>query len=832
MLPNDLIHRFTHHLKETLQRALGFAVSNGRELVEPGDLIVALLNEKGALGREIFIKAGCTAQDAADFFRGSPSQQKSVMALDLSPAVKKILEKAIVTAHLREHRFVGTEHLAVALAECDDPTVLDFFRSHNVNLKGLRGQLEGVLRSTTNFPSMDQVLQRAEDEDDLTQGLENEDERPLPPLGGPRPWRNANESALESFARDLTAPETAEKLDPVIGRERELQRIIEVLIRRTKSNPVLLGDPGVGKTAVVEGLAIRLAQGDVPDALYGCRLLCLDLASTVAGTMYRGEFEARLKQVVEEAKQDPKIILFIDEIHNIVGAGSTSGSLDAANILKPALARGEIRCIGATTWSEYKKHIEPDAALERRFQPIVIEEPTAQATLDMLKGLESNYAKHHNVKFHPQTLRAAVDLAERFMTDRLFPDKAVDLMDEAAASVVARRQSREQMERLSVLDAAVKAKKEEAERCMQRQEMEQAELATNDAAKLENDRDALTKAMADENERRKMVIRPEDVANVVARAANLPATSILATERERLTDLEVMLAERIVGQDEALGQVADIVRRARLGLQDPKRPKAAMLFAGPSGTGKTELARALAVALFGREDALIKLDMSEFAEPHSLSKLVGSPAGYVGYRESTKLTDAIRKRPHCVVCFDEIEKAHNDVQQILLQILEDGQLTDSTGRSVSFRHAFVILTSNVGSDQLQRKRLGFGQAAEEWAPLITDEIKQRFKTELLNRLDRIVIFSPLSSLGLRHILDRELADICRRLEDMQRVVCEINDSVRDWLMRQTLPPDEGARAIRRLVEREISAPLGKFLVSRHKKSKITVMATDKGLKFK
>ncbi|MDD5438049.1 MAG: ATP-dependent Clp protease ATP-binding subunit [Patescibacteria group bacterium] len=831
MLPNDLIHRFTAHLKDTLQKALNFAVANGREVVEPGDLIVGLLQEKGALGGEILKKAGCKAEPAMNFFQGGPGQKKSVMALDLSPAVKKILEKCIVTAHLREHKFVGTEHLAAALIECDDPTVLDYFKSNHIKLSTLREQVESVLRSTSNFPSMDQVLQKAQEEDDLMPGME-EDHPQQTPYPGQRTWRGQTASALENFARNLTQTETAEKLDPVIGRERELERVIEVLIRRTKSNPVLLGDPGVGKTAIVEGLAKRLAEGDVPDALYGHRLLSLDLASTVAGTMYRGEFEARLKQIVEEARQDPKTILFIDEIHNIVGAGSTSGSLDAANILKPALARGEIRCVGATTWAEYKKHIEPDAALERRFQPIMIDEPTPEATHEMLKGLEARYAKHHNVKFHPQTLRTAVDLAERFLTDRLFPDKAVDLMDEAAASVVARRQSRDQMERMSVLDAAIKAKREESEQYVQRNEMEAAEQSSADAARLEMDRDVLTKELEKLHEHDKPVIRPEDVAKVVARIANVPVTVILASERERLAGLEERLGQHVVGQNQAIEQVADVVRRARLGLHDPRRPKATMLLVGPSGTGKTELAKTLAQELYGREDALIKLDMSEFSESHSISKLVGSPAGYVGYRESTKLTDAVRKRPHCVVCFDEIEKAHQDVQHTLLQILEDGRLTDSTGRTVSFRNAYIVLTSNVGSDQLQRKHLGFAREENDLQSIISDEVKQRFKTELINRLDRIIVFNPLSAEDLRLILDRELTEVCDRLERMQLVACEVTDSVRDWLMKQNLPAEEGARAIRRLIEKEISAPLGKFLITKHKKSKITVLATEKGVKFK
>lgn len=832
MLPNDLIHRFTTHLKETLQKALSFAVNNGRDLVEPGDLIVGLLNEKGSLGGEILQKAGCTPKEAGDFFRGSPNKKQSLLALDLSNSVKKLLERCIVIAHLREHKFVGTEHLLSAILESDDLTLLDYFKSHAIDINVLKEQTESILKSTSNFPNMDQMLQRMQNEDDYLGSDLTDEDRPLMPPANSRISRPAAASALESFARNLTHAQIVEKLDPVVGRDRELERIIEILIRRTKSNPVLLGDPGVGKTAIVEGLAQRLALGEVPDALHGHRLLSLDLASTVAGTMYRGEFEARLKQVVEEAKQDPKTILFIDEIHNIVGAGSTSGSLDAANILKPALARGEIRCIGATTWAEYKKHIEADAALERRFQPILIDEPTPEATLDMLKCLEKKYAEHHRVKFHPQTLKTAVSLAELYLTDRLFPDKAVDLMDEAAASVVAKKQSQDHLERISVLDAAIKAKIQESEDLIRRHEMEQAEKSQTQADQLQKSKDEIIQELERERKQNRPVIKPEDVAKVVARITNVPVSTILATERERLADLEQKLSEHIFGQTKAIDQASDVIRRARLGLHDPRRPKASMLLVGPSGTGKTELCRALAVNLFGRPDALIKLDMSEFAEPHSISKLVGSPAGYVGYRESTKLTDAIRKKPHCVVCFDEIEKAHHDVQHTLLQVLEDGHLTDATGRTISLRHAYIILTSNVGSDQLGKKALGFGGQTDESSSIIQEEVKRIFKPELLNRLDRIIIFNPLSAEHMRQILDRELGEVCQRLQQVQKVACEITDSVCDWLMQQNLPAEEGARAIRRLVEREISAPLGKYLIQKRKRSKIKITSSPEGLHFK
>ncbi len=808
MFSPDLLNRFTTHLKEALQKALSFAISNGRDQMQSGDLVVGLLNEKGSIASELLSKAGFSNEEASAAFGGDPSPPRELITPDLSDSVKRILEKCILTAHVHEHKYIGTEHLLFALLECKEPNIVEFFKTRNDASELMKRQVEQVLQSTSRFPELNTS----------PTDVPEEDPNPLTPR--PQPGRSQRVSALEAFARELTTSDVAATLDPVIGREPELERIIEILCRRTKNNPVLLGDPGVGKTAIVEGLASRIAKGEVPDALYGKRILSLDLALTVAGTMYRGEFEARLKQIVEEARHDPSVILFIDEIHTIVGAGSTTGSLDAANMLKPALARGEIRCIGATTWAEFKKHIEADAALERRFQPVTVHEPTPGAAYEMLCGIENRYASHHNVKYAPEALRAAIELAERFITDRLFPDKAIDLIDEAAAFVVSRRQSRETMERLMALDLAITASENTKQTAVEENRLHDATKASHDLERLLKERGTLTEMMQNEKQKNVPIVTANDIARVVARMSGVPISTILATERERLATLKSELTTHIIGQDHVVDAVCDVVQRARMGLGDTHRPKAAMLFVGPSGTGKTQLARTLALSLFQREDALIKIDMTEFSEGHTVSKLVGSPAGYVGYREGTKLTDAVRKRPHSVVLFDEFEKAHADVQNILLQILEDGHITDSTGRNISFRQSYIILTSNLGSEKLNQKGIGFGDEDARFADTVHQELRAQFRPELLNRLDRVAVFEPLAREHLRKILERELQTILKRVERTQRVNCSASDQILDWLIKQPLPPEEGARAIRRLLEREITARISKTLTEKPKKRKI------------
>lgn len=838
MLGNEFLSRFTGHLREALQHALAFAIGSGRDAVDPGDLLVGLLQEQGSIAAEILSKSNVDVKKAEATFRGFPKPHEpgGAIAPDLSPAVRRALEKCVLMAHVHEHRYVGTEHLLLSLLESSLPDVHAFLESQGMNLDLAKEQLVHVLRNTSRFPDL---LSR--EEVGATPPVEEAPEVPPPSPTSPNPSaqnqqqhgrvaRDKRPRAVEVFARELTAPETVANLDPVIGRDAETDRLIEILCRRSKNNPILLGEPGVGKTAIVEGLAQRLAAGDVPDVLQGKRIYAIDLALMVAGTMYRGEFEARLKQLVEEVRLDPTAVLFIDEIHNLVGAGSTSGSLDAANILKPALARGEIRCIGATTWNEFKKHLEPDAALERRFQSIDVPEPTTALAAQMLQGLKNRYEEHHGVRYTPEALEAAIHLAERYLTDRFFPDKAIDVLDEAAAYVNARRRSRESVERLRALEIALDVLRETKENAVEGGSLPDASKALDDEERLLTEKKRIEDSMRETRKQDRPFVTVDHVARIVSRLARVPYEAVIKAEREQLRGLETNLGNKIFGQNHVVREVAETIRKARLGLSDPKRPRASFLFVGPSGTGKTELAKALAHELFGREDALVKLDMSEFAEGHSVSKLLGSPAGYVGYREGNRLADTIRKHPHAVLLFDEFEKAHADVQHLLLQALEDGRITDGSGRHIPFRHAYIVLTSNVGAEYMNRSALGFGDSTDGFESLVRTQLKERFRPELLNRLDRIVVFKPLESDTLRNIVRRELDVVLGRVKEAQNVALSAGDDVLDWLMKRDFASEEGARAARRVVEREVMSLLSELLVENPNKRKATLKVSKNAIK--
>lgn len=833
MLNPDLLARFTTHLKEALQKSLLFAVRNGRALLEPGDLLVGLLQEQGSIGAEILLKLHITPSEAEAYFAGraKAAPPNTALAPDLSQSTKRVLEKCVLLAHVSEHKYVGTEHLLFSLLDLSLPEVHSFLTEKEVNILQAKEQVAQILKSTARFPDL---TPESSEEAGTEESAHDGERQPAAEQRG-RTSRHSSVKALQVFARELTAAQTVEKLDPVIGREAEMDRVIEILCRRTKNNPLLLGEPGVGKTAIVEGLAQRIVSGDIPDILQGKRLYALDLALMVAGTMYRGEFEARLKQLVEEVKADQNILLFIDEMHTLVGAGSTSGSMDAANILKPALARGEIHCIGATTWNEYKKHIEPDAALERRYQTIQVQEPSQETTLLMLRGLKERYEEHHSVIFSEAALESAVRLAARHLTDRFFPDKAIDLLDEAAAHANAHRRSNEAVERLRALDIAINVSREQKEEAVNKGVLADASKALAQEERLNEERAALQATIEKGRKADRLVVGPQEIAKVVARMANIPLSLVLASERDQLVELETRLGNTIIGQGDAVRLVSDALRKARLGLSDPRRPKASFLFVGPSGVGKTELARSLAKEIFGREDALVKLDMSEFAEGHSVSKLLGSPAGYVGYREGNRLADTIRKNPHAVFLFDEFEKAHPDVQHILLQALEDGQMNDSTGRPISFRHAYIVLTSNAGAELINRGSLGFGDTSvsgHAYDEMVKSHLKERFRLELLNRLDKIIVFRALEKDSLKEIVRREVEEVVRRLEKVQAGTYTVGDDVLEWLLTQQRHGDEGARVARRLVEQEVMSLLSKALLNQPKKKIWNVKVTKNKLAVK
>lgn len=826
MLDHDLLSRFTTHLKEALQKSLAFALNNGRSLIEPGDLFVGLLQETGCIASEFLTKAGARREIAEALFAGRSEVHTNGQAIapDLTRASRLLLEHAVMTAREYEHRYIGTEHLLFAVLAKPDQRLREFFEQEQLSYDQLREQVIDLLKSTTKFPEMTSRSNEEESGQEAERPEQTEQKRTV---SGKLPRK-----ALDVFARHLTDRDTANTLDPVIGRDDELERVIEILCRRTKNNPVLLGEPGVGKTAIVEGLASRLSTGAVPDVLQGKRVYAIDLALMVAGTMYRGEFEARLKQLVEEVKGDANIILFIDEIHTIVGAGSTSGSLDAANILKPALARGEIRCIGATTWAEYKKHLEPDAALDRRFQPVDVREPSSEATLAMLEGLRERYEQHHRVTFAPGTIELTVQLAERYLTDRFFPDKAIDILDEAGAHVATRLRSEKDIAKLRKIDEQLSTVQREKEAALEANDLKTAAKAARDEEKLLKEKAKANQSLQSTREAAKLVVEASDILHIVGRLARIPENILSSSEEATLAELHTRLGSQIFGQEKAVQAVADIVRRARLGLVHPRRPRGSWLFVGPSGTGKTALARELAVQLFGKEDALIRFDMSEFSEGHSVSKLLGSPAGYVGYREQNKLGDAIRKRPHAVVLFDEFEKAHPDVQHLLLQILEDGLLQDSTGKPLSFRQTYIVLTSNAGSDLLKKTAVGFGsdRAQESLSEsLVHEHLRERFRPELLNRLDRIVVFQPLTESTLHSIATRELKELFERLKAQRGTTSTVAKQVIDWLLTHAAKQkDEGARAVRRAIEREIEQLLVQAILKQPKKKTLRLTMQKTG----
>ncbi len=802
--------RFTQKAQQTLALAQKIGAELQQPYVGTEHLMLALLKLNASVPAAV--SARMSYDSVTEELRkeiaalNDPETGKSPTGrIELSPRAKKTLENSILESHKLGQNYVTVEHLWLALLGNDDGVAGALLRRAGVDLSAAREELLRQMRENAG------------------------NEEPLRRFPGSMPFAQArgrqgagegSKMLLDKFSRDLTAAAEKNELDPVIGREKEIQRIIQILIRRTKNNPVLIGEPGVGKSAVAEGLAQRIVQGNVPDLLSGKRVLSLDMGSLVAGTKYRGEFEERLKNVLDELKKAGNVLLFIDEIHTIIGAGGSEGSLDAANILKPALSRGEIQCIGATTLDEYRKHIEKDAALERRFQPVTVGEPTAEETLSILYGLRDRYEAHHKVRITDGALMAAVKLSDRYIPDRFLPDKAIDLMDEAASRVriqacTAPPDVREQEKRL---EAVVIEKKE----AISHQDFEKAASLRDQERNLHREIEEKRAEWNRSQSTARDVVSEEDIAQVVSQWTGIPVSQMTEQEAQRLIRLEETLHSRLVGQEEAVSAVARAIRRARAGLKDPKRPIGSFIFLGPTGVGKTELCRALGEAMFGDEDAVIRLDMSEFMEKHTVSRMMGSPPGYVGYEEGGELTEAVRRKPYSVVLLDEIEKAHPDVFNVLLQILEDGRLTDNTGRVVSFKNTIVVMTSNAGAHSISSGRaMGFGASRKDEArdyesmkESVMKEVKDLFRPEFINRVDELIVFHALTEEEIRRITEMMLRQVAARLEE-QEIRMTWDEGVTAKLASDGYDPKFGARPLRRLIQRTVEDTLSEELLQGH-----------------
>lgn len=790
--------RFTQRAERVFVLAESIAKRMGHKIIGTEHLLLALTEEGEGIAAKALFRLGLDPDKIkAKIINITGVNPPLEGEVGLSPRVKRVIQLATEEAQRQGVSYVGTEHILLGLIIEGEGIAARVLADLKVSPEKIWEQVISLLGGEGEGMSMPGSAGTAVGKTGL-----------------------GNTPTLNEFGRDLTVQAAEGKLDPVVGRENEIERVIQVLSRRTKNNPVLIGEPGVGKTAIAEGLAQRIVANKVPEILAGKRVVTLDLSSMVAGTKYRGEFEERMKKVMEEIRLAGNVIVFIDELHTLIGAGAAEGAIDAANILKPALARGEMQCIGATTLDEYRKHIERDAALERRFQPIKIGEPNAEEAIAILNGLRDRYEAHHRVKITDEAIRAAVNLSDRYISDRFLPDKAIDLIDEAASKV--RLRSYTAPPNLKELEEIIDNLKKEKEAAVKRQEFEKAAEIRDEEQRKREELNEIRKKWEASREQDTSLVGPEDIANIVSSWTGIPVNKLAEEESTRLLKLEEILHEKVVGQQEAVGAVARSIRRARAGLKDPKRPIGSFIFLGPTGVGKTQLARTLAEALFGDENALIRIDMSEYMEKHAVSRMVGSPPGYVGHDEGGQLTEAVRRKPYSVILFDEIEKAHPEVFNILLQVLEDGRLTDTKGRVVDFRNCVLIMTSNVGASFLKRESLGFISARDEetehkaMSSRIMEELKKIFKPEFLNRIDEMVVFHQLNREHLIKISLILTGDISKRLKE-QGFELVIDSNALEYLASKGDDPTFGARPLRRAIQKYIEDPLAeKILEGRFK----------------
>ncbi len=805
--------RFTNKAKQALELAAMEAGEFGHNYVGTEHILLGLLEEGTGVAAKVLSAHGVTAEKVSDLINQliAPANPLHMMEPGgYSPKARRVLENSYREASHFKSQLIGTEHILIATIKESDCVATRLLNTLNVNIQKLYVDL---------LVAMGQDVSSYKEEVEKTRKKNKSGE--------------SNTPMLDQYSRDLTALAAEGKLDPVIGREKEIERVIQILSRRTKNNPCLIGEPGVGKTAVAEGLAAEIVRGNVPDTVKDKRVLTLDLSGMVAGSKYRGEFEERIKKTIEEVRQDGNVLLFLDELHTIIGAGGAEGAIDASNILKPSLSRGEIQLIGATTIDEYRKRIEKDAALERRFQPVMVEEPSEEQTVEILKGLRKNYEEHHHVTITDEALEAAVRLSARYINDRFLPDKAIDLIDEASSKV--RLTTYVQPAEIEKLDAEIAKLEKDKEQAIKKEAYEKAGDIKRRQEKKREKKAKILAAWEKEKAEKKLSVTENEIADIVAGWTKIPVKKLEESEGQRLKNLETILHERVVGQDEAVTAVSKAIRRGRVGLKDPKRPIGSFLFLGPTGVGKTELSRALAEALFGKESALIRVDMSEYMEKHSVSKMIGSPPGYVGYDEGGQLSEKVRRNPYSVILFDEIEKAHPDVFNMLLQILDDGHVTDSQGRRIDFKNTVLIMTSNAGAHNIvEPKRLGFSSvtsADENYKRMksgVMDEVRRMFKPEFLNRIDETIVFHALTKEHMGKIVDIMLKTVSDRIYDQMEIRLEVDEAAKTFLINKGYDEKYGARPLRRTLQSEIEDRLAEEILDGRIQKGDTVFVTSEG----